>query len=95
MKTPRLSHQGLKVLKLFVEQPTSALAGADIMRAVHLTSGTVYPLLARLETGRFLCSRWERATAASLGRPRRRLYSITVGGLRMATASLMELGIQR
>ncbi len=62
---------------------TSAVAagsryGFEIMEATGLPSGTVYPVLRRLERGGFLVSTWEDpAVALADGRPRRRMYKLT------------------
>ena len=45
--------------------------------------GTLYKALSRLEEFGLLASRWEDADAAE-GRPRRRLYSLTAKGARVA-----------
>lgn len=56
--------------------------GFEIMRAAHLPSGTVYPLLRRLEASGLLASRWENADEAhDEGRPPRRYYEATPEGL--------------
>lgn len=89
--TPRLTQQSLRVLKLFSEDPGIRLAGADIMRATGLPSGTLYPILLRFETYGLLESDWEHTSAASLGRPRRRFYSITMAGRAIAREALAEL----
>lgn len=55
--------------------------GFEIMRAAHLPSGTVYPLLRRLEAGGLVESRWEDAGEAHHeGRPPRRYYRVTPAG---------------
>lgn len=55
--------------------------GFEIMRATGLPSGTVYPLLRRLEAAGHLSSSWEDAeTAHEEGRPPRRYYSATAEG---------------
>ncbi len=55
--------------------------GFDIMEATGLPSGTVYPLLRRLEAGAFAAAQWEDEDAAQRdGRPRRRYYAITDAG---------------
>ena len=47
--------------------------GFEVMRATHLPSGTVYPLLRRLEAAGHLESSWEDAEQAhEEGRPPRR-----------------------
>lgn len=89
--TPRLTHQSLRVLKLFSEDPAASRAGADIMRATGLASGTLYPILLRFENYGLLESTWEMQAPAALGRPRRRLYSITLDGRAFAHKALAEL----
>ena len=89
--TLRLSQQSLRVLKLFSENPRTRLAGADIMKATGLASGTLYPILLRFENYGLLESDWENESAASLGRPRRRFYSITPDGRAVAREALAEL----
>ena len=80
----RLSLQTLRVLEAFLEDPTEPLSGADVRKRGHLTSGTLYPILLRLESAGWLASRWEQVDPASVGRPRRRLYRLTSSGQRRA-----------
>lgn len=55
--------------------------GFEVMRATDLPSGTVYPLLRRLEEGRLVRSRWEDAERAQRERrPPRRYYEATGAG---------------
>jgi len=55
--------------------------GFDIMDATGLPSGTVYPILSRLEERALLTSRWEDPAAErEAGRPPRRYYRITAVG---------------
>jgi len=55
--------------------------GFDIMDATGLPSGTVYPILRRLDREGLLKSTWEKqATAAREQRPPRRYYEITGSG---------------
>ena len=55
--------------------------GFEIMDATGLASGTVYPILRRLESARMLSARWESArTARDDQRPPRRYYQITGAG---------------
>lgn len=90
-EAPRLSRQGLKVLKLFVDDPSRTLSGSEIMKTGSLSSGTLYPILLRFERYGLLKSRWEKGKPEVLGRPRRRLYSITGDGLEIAREALTEL----
>ena len=55
--------------------------GFDIMDATGLPSGTVYPILGRLQERGLVSSRWEAADAhRSEGRPARKYYRLTVEG---------------
>jgi PadR family transcriptional regulator PadR len=55
--------------------------GFDIMDATGLPSGTVYPILRRLDREGLLTSAWEKAaTAQREQRPPRRYYDITPAG---------------
>jgi PadR family transcriptional regulator PadR len=55
--------------------------GFDIMDATGLPSGTVYPILRRLDREGLLKSAWEKAAAAQREqRPPRRYYEITAAG---------------
>jgi len=56
--------------------------GFDIMDATDLPSGTVYPILRRLDDEGLVRSRWERdAVARRDQRPARRYYELTARGL--------------
>ena len=58
--------------------------GFDIMDATSLPSGTVYPILRRLDREGLLTSEWEKAaTAQREQRPPRRYYEITPAGQEM------------
>jgi len=87
----RLSFHALQVLRLFLDDPKSEITGTDIMRASHLASGTVYPLLLRFERVGYLESNWEDADPSSLGRPRRRFYRLTPSGRSVVLDALRNL----
>jgi len=55
--------------------------GFDIMEAAGLPSGTVYPILRRLDSEGCVRSRWEKDVVARREqRPPRRYYELTAGG---------------
>jgi PadR family transcriptional regulator PadR len=80
----RMSLQTLKVLEAFLENPSDPLAGADIHQRSGIASGTLYPILLRLEAAGWFSSKWESIDPSKAGRPRRRLYKLTSTGLRRA-----------
>jgi PadR family transcriptional regulator PadR len=69
--------------------------GFDIMEATGLASGTVYPVLSRLERDGLVRSSWEdEARAAEEGRPARRYYEVSrEGALALREAVIMLRGI--
>jgi PadR family transcriptional regulator, regulatory protein PadR len=70
--------------------------GFEVMRATDLPSGTVYPLLRRLEDGGLVRSRWENESKAhGEGRPPRRYYEITAAGARSLASAKGRLAAQR
>ncbi len=82
-----LSYNGALVLQAMSQ---GFAYGFEIMRAAHLPSGTVYPLLRRLEASGLVESRWEDAQGAhDEGRPPRRYYEATSDG-RAALAEARE-----
>jgi PadR family transcriptional regulator, regulatory protein PadR len=91
---PRLSHQTLRVLKVFLDGPKAGLAGSDIWRELGLFTGTVYPILLRLEGANWLRGDWEKLPANELGRPRKRIYKLTPTGYNKARAALAELEVK-
>lgn len=67
--------------------------GFDIMDATGLPSGTVYPVLSRLERDGLVASRWEDETrATSEGRPVRRYYEVSREGRAALRESVDMLG---
>ena len=56
--------------------------GFDIIEAVGVRSGTVYPLLRRLQEGGLVSSRWESVKISrASNRPPRRYYELTRAGV--------------
>jgi DNA-binding PadR family transcriptional regulator len=58
--------------------------GYAIRKATGLESGTIYPILARLEKHGWVASGWETVDAAHAGRPARRFYVLTPLGAKSA-----------
>lgn len=88
---PRLTPQTARVLDCLITR--SGLSGVEIGRLTGLASGTLYPLLLRLEDARLVSSEWETADPRDLGRPRRRFYSMTNLGLAFVRrAAAAQLG---
>ena len=77
----RSSAQTLQVLADFLQQPKDWKYGYDISRNTGLKSGTLYPILMRLEAHAILATRWEQTEP---GKPPRHMYRLTADGLRYA-----------
>src|ERR1017187_1503535 len=88
---PRITGPTLKVLKELIAHPADGLSGAEIAKATGLASGTLYPILFRLEKSGWLQSEWEVAEASELRRPRKRLYRMTAVGDTSGRATFREL----
>jgi DNA-binding PadR family transcriptional regulator len=91
--SPRLSHQTLRVLRVFLEKPRGRLSGSDLWKQTGILSGTLYPILMRLERAGWLESEWELLDPSDAGRPRKRLYRLTGLGYNKSREALAELGV--
>lgn len=78
------------VVRALLAHPTRELYGLEICAAAGLASGTIHPILARLERIGWLRSRWEDLDPHDAGRPRRRYYSLTADGAVSARAALAK-----
>ncbi len=76
------------VLEALLAAPQRERYGLEIGEVAGLRSGTVHPILARLEAYGWLSSRWEDIDASAEGRPARRYYMLTANGVQAARAAL-------
>jgi PadR family transcriptional regulator PadR len=77
-----------RVLQALLEAPADELYGMQIGETAGLATGTVHPILARLERLGWLESRWEDIDPRSVGRPARRYYRLTGAGVDHARDAL-------
>jgi PadR family transcriptional regulator, regulatory protein PadR len=77
-----------RVLRVFLADPTARQYGYDLMKAAHLPSGTLYPMLARLQQQGLVTSEWENPAEAAEGRPPRKYYQLTAEGARVVRLEL-------
>ena len=89
----RLSQPALKVLRFLLGAPLLARSGAEIAKATRVSSGTLYPMLVRLEAAGWLSSEWEEIDPRERGRPRKRFYKLTPSGQNSANRELADLQI--
>ncbi len=78
---PRMTLPTQLVLAVLLGDPDRELYGYEIGGAAGLPSGTVHPILARLEGCGWLESRWEEVDPQQAGRPARRYYRLTGSGV--------------
>jgi PadR family transcriptional regulator, regulatory protein PadR len=83
-----------RVLRAFLEDTARPRYGFELMRLTGLPSGTLYPILARLESAGWLTSMREDIDAAAARRPTRRMYLIDADAAQAARAELAELSNQ-
>jgi PadR family transcriptional regulator, regulatory protein PadR len=91
----RLTQTTLRVLKLFIDDPRKERSGAEIIRETRVFSGTLYPMLRRLERAGWFTGTWETIDPKEAGRPRQRFYRISALGQRAATEAFAEIGVPR
>jgi|ERR1022692_5058099 PadR family transcriptional regulator PadR len=77
----RMSPQTVQAMAEFLRDAKDWKYGYDISRNTGLKSGTLYPILMRLEEHGLLETRWEDSEP---GRPPRHMYRMTADGLRFA-----------
>jgi DNA-binding PadR family transcriptional regulator/predicted small metal-binding protein len=73
-----------------LENPITDHYGFALAEATSFPSGTIYPILARLETAGWVTSFWEQEDPAELERPRRRMYRLTGAGAHAAREALVK-----
>lgn len=89
MSPVRLTHATALILQALA---SGRRHGFQIMEVTHLASGTVYPVLRRLEKEKAVESKWEdEAKAQAVGRRRRRIYRLTDTGRLLAEKARQRL----
>src|ERR1700729_3009338 len=82
-----------RVLRAFLDDPVAPRYGYDLMKAAGLKSGTLYPMLGRLEHDRMVTSAWE--TPRQDGERPRKYYRLTGEGIRVARLELARASARR
>lgn len=87
----KLTFQTLTVLRALLEDPEQERYGLELIEQTGFPSGTLYPILMRLERAGWVASSWEDpALHEAAGRPRRRYYKLTDNGAVRARAAVAE-----
>jgi PadR family transcriptional regulator, regulatory protein PadR len=82
----------LKVLQALLDE-NGPIYGLELLRRTSLKSGTLYPLLDRLEGAGWVTSQWEDTDPVMEMRPRRRFYRLTGEGAHNTRQLLLEYGM--
>jgi DNA-binding PadR family transcriptional regulator len=82
-----------RVLRAFLDGPPAPRYGYDLMKTAGLQSGTLYPLLARLEHQKLVVSAWE--TPEQEGQRPRKYYRLTNEGIEAARLELARSSRQQ
>ena len=85
MKTPRISRETLRLLAFFIGAQSAWCYGYELSRETGLKSGTLYPILMRLEKYKLLEARWVNTED---GVPPRHTYRLTLEGMALAKSKL-------
>lgn len=88
--TPKMA----TVLKVFLEDPGGSRYGFELMKFTGMASGSLYPMLARLEEAGWLTRGKESTDPKAAGRPPRTNYIITAAAVPVARVRLAVLSEQ-
>lgn len=86
--SPRMTIPTQLVVQCLLAEPDREMYGAEVGSAAGLPSGTIHPILARLEGVGWVTSRWEEIDVRAAGRPQRRYYQLTTDGAVAARQAL-------
>jgi PadR family transcriptional regulator PadR len=81
------------VLRAMLRNPADEVYGLELCQLAGLPSGTVQPILARLERCGWATSRWEDVEPAKEGRARRRYYRLAPDAVEQARYALAAVGV--
>jgi PadR family transcriptional regulator, regulatory protein PadR len=90
----KLSPAGLRLVRQFCDDPARRWSGTELSKKTGVGSGTLYPMLAKLEKAGWLKPEWELIDPREAGRPRRRYYTLTAIGARGARKALADYQLQ-
>lgn len=92
---PRMTLSTQAVLLALISSPTEDRYGLELSAATGVPTGTLHPILARLERLGWVESFWEEIDVRTEGRPRRRYYRLSSDGLELAREALARTSRER
>lgn len=90
-RTRSLSPHARAVLSVLLEAQGRWSHGYELARLADVKSGTLYPLLIRLEAQGYLEAEWQQPVEG--GRPPRHAYRLTASGVQLARANPPGAGV--
>jgi PadR family transcriptional regulator PadR len=87
----RITIQTLKVLGVLLGNPSAGYYGLEISKLSALPTGSIYPILTRLETAGWITSSWEEINESAEGRRRRRYYQLSPQGAQRAETAMQRM----
>ncbi|MBG0567990.1 PadR family transcriptional regulator [Actinoplanes aureus] len=90
----RITIPTARILAVLLAEPDADRYGLELMQATGLASGSLYPILHRLQEAGWLAAHWEEIDPSAEGRPARRFYRLTPDGVVSARQALAELRAQ-
>lgn len=88
-----LSVHAARILAVLLDGQGQWAHGYDIMKRAGVKSGTLYPLLIRLESRGLLEAQWQ--DPSEPGRPPRHAYRLTSAGVALARGNDHQIGADR
>lgn len=87
----RITPSVADVLAALLAEPEAQRYGMELMAETGQPSGTLYPILVRLEKAGWVETAWEDIDPHAAGRPARRYYTLTADGAEAARTALTDL----
>jgi DNA-binding PadR family transcriptional regulator len=89
-RRPNISRQTRTLLATMLEMPRTWHHGYELSKRTKLKSGTLYPLLMRLNDQGLLEAEWQEPERP--GKPARHAYRLTLNGVAFARTLVMATG---
>lgn len=90
----RITIPTARILAALLAEPGADRYGLELMQATDLASGSLYPILHRLQDAGWVEANWEQIDTSEQGRPARRFYRLTADGAVNARQALADLHAQ-
>lgn len=94
MEDVALTLKSARVVRLLVSDPGTPRYGYELMRSLHISSGTLYPILAKLTTAGWISRQREDVDTSVEQRPARMLYHLTPDAVPVVRAKLAAISAE-